>query len=165
MCIRDSGTSLTITNCTIAGNTLVNVGGLGAGITINTVPTTIRNTIVFGNTEGGGSQRNIEGSLQAASAFNVLGTGPAGGLINGTNNNQVGVTTALLGSLANYGGLTPTLPLLPGSVAINTGSGVSAPANDQRGIARVGITDIGACLLYTSPSPRDRTRSRMPSSA
>ena len=23
----------------------------------------------------------------------------------------------------------------------------------------------GACLLYTSPSPRDRTRSRMPSSA
>ena len=25
--------------------------------------------------------------------------------------------------------------------------------------------DISACLLYTSPSPRDRTRSRMPSSA
>ena len=23
----------------------------------------------------------------------------------------------------------------------------------------------GSCLLYTSPSPRDRTRSRMPSSA
>ena len=27
------------------------------------------------------------------------------------------------------------------------------------------ITDKEACLLYTSPSPRDRTRSRMPSSA
>ena len=25
--------------------------------------------------------------------------------------------------------------------------------------------EIAACLLYTSPSPRDRTRSRMPSSA
>ena len=25
--------------------------------------------------------------------------------------------------------------------------------------------EIGPCLLYTSPSPRDRTRSRMPSSA
>ena len=25
--------------------------------------------------------------------------------------------------------------------------------------------DAGTCLLYTSPSPRDRTRSRMPSSA
>ena len=27
------------------------------------------------------------------------------------------------------------------------------------------ITRYGSCLLYTSPSPRDRTRSRMPSSA
>ena len=26
-------------------------------------------------------------------------------------------------------------------------------------------TQSGVCLLYTSPSPRDRTRSRMPSSA
>ena len=26
-------------------------------------------------------------------------------------------------------------------------------------------TATGGCLLYTSPSPRDRTRSRMPSSA
>ena len=28
-----------------------------------------------------------------------------------------------------------------------------------------GETDDNGCLLYTSPSPRDRTRSRMPSSA
>ena len=28
-----------------------------------------------------------------------------------------------------------------------------------------GITESFTCLLYTSPSPRDRTRSRMPSSA
>ena len=27
------------------------------------------------------------------------------------------------------------------------------------------LPDPGTCLLYTSPSPRDRTRSRMPSSA
>ena len=27
------------------------------------------------------------------------------------------------------------------------------------------VDDLVACLLYTSPSPRDRTRSRMPSSA
>ena len=30
---------------------------------------------------------------------------------------------------------------------------------------RVWVNDIQTCLLYTSPSPRDRTRSRMPSSA
>ena len=29
----------------------------------------------------------------------------------------------------------------------------------------VGGIQLGPCLLYTSPSPRDRTRSRMPSSA
>ena len=29
----------------------------------------------------------------------------------------------------------------------------------------VGIKRLERCLLYTSPSPRDRTRSRMPSSA
>ena len=28
-----------------------------------------------------------------------------------------------------------------------------------------GRVPVGTCLLYTSPSPRDRTRSRMPSSA
>ena len=27
------------------------------------------------------------------------------------------------------------------------------------------VTEFNSCLLYTSPSPRDRTRSRMPSSA
>ena len=30
---------------------------------------------------------------------------------------------------------------------------------------KVGYRHIDTCLLYTSPSPRDRTRSRMPSSA
>ena len=29
----------------------------------------------------------------------------------------------------------------------------------------LGITDLDPCLLYTSPSPRDRQKSRMPSSA
>ena len=39
----------------------------------------------------------------------------------------------------------------------------------QRGVVRAErifeIIDHRDCLLYTSPSPRDRTRSRMPSSA
>ena len=34
-----------------------------------------------------------------------------------------------------------------------------------RSLAEVSLTDMNGCLLYTSPSPRDRTRSRMPSSA
>ena len=37
--------------------------------------------------------------------------------------------------------------------------------NEANGLDRSTKDDIKGCLLYTSPSPRDRTRSRMPSSA
>ena len=39
--------------------------------------------------------------------------------------------------------------------------------SDIQGLATSvsGMTDALTCLLFTSPSPRDRTRSRMPSSA
>ena len=36
---------------------------------------------------------------------------------------------------------------------------------NKRHATLVGGVQYGPCLLYTSPSPRDRTRSRMPSSA
>ena len=53
------------------------------------------------------------------------------------------------------------------------GAGYSAVEDDNDGIdawnvgldVDAGAFGIGVCLLYTSPSPRDRTRSRMPSSA
>ena len=35
----------------------------------------------------------------------------------------------------------------------------------QRLSEKLGVDKLNTCLLYTSPSPRDRTRSRMPSSA
>ena len=38
-------------------------------------------------------------------------------------------------------------------------------ANDDLDYIKYEIDWISTCLLYTSPSPRDRTRSRMPSSA
>jgi len=52
-------------------------------------------------------------------------------------------------------------------------SGRSRARRDQHGLAKRvlivdlkdGIEGLKRCLLYTSPSPRDRTRSRMPSSA
>ena len=41
----------------------------------------------------------------------------------------------------------------------------AATADDFGGAFPSGSVTFGPCLLYTSPSPRDRTRSRMPSSA
>ena len=40
-----------------------------------------------------------------------------------------------------------------------------ALSGDKQRILEAGCSHYLACLLYTSPSPRDRTRSRMPSSA
>ena len=51
-----------------------------------------------------------------------------------------------------------TVQLMGGATAVRT---AAASANAQGGLANWRWT----CLLYTSPSPRDRTRSRMPSSA
>ena len=52
------------------------------------------------------------------------------------------------------------------------GNSTAQWTHDQLGVSQRGflkalplIALSGPCLLYTSPSPRDRTRSRMPSSA
>ena len=53
---------------------------------------------------------------------------------------------------------------LPGSVALGFHGG-AAGCQFGVGDAQVDGAVGDVCLLYTSPSPRDRTRSRMPSSA
>ena len=55
------------------------------------------------------------------------------------------------------------------SVSNTSGNNWSASyttgASDSDGAVTYSIAFLDTCLLYTSPSPRDRTRSRMPSSA
>ena len=63
-----------------------------------------------------------------------------------------------------------THPVTQGFLCGKVNSYLDYVYNDQRVLypqRRVGPKGPGAkcCLLYTSPSPRDRTRSRMPSSA
>ena len=43
--------------------------------------------------------------------------------------------------------------------------GEAMPPEGVQAWRRAGLEQVKLCLLYTSPSPRDRTRSRMPSSA
>ena len=50
----------------------------------------------------------------------------------------------LLGVLGDYGGPVPTIPLLPGSPAIDAGTTADVPDKDARGVDRVGLPDIGA---------------------
>ena len=53
-------------------------------------------------------------------------------------------------------------PLYVGNILIWAGFALSARLV---WLAPIAVLLLGACLLYTSPSPRDRQKSRMPSSA
>lgn len=67
-------------------------------------------------------------------------------------NTGVITNNPLLGPLANNGGPTPTMALLPGSPAIDAGDSSLAPATDQRGQPRVSgaVVDLGA-VEYQMP--------------
>ena len=66
-------------------------------------------------------------------------------------------------------GLAFVVVVVAAIVALLAGYGVPVGIGALAGFILGGIAGLlGAlwvCLLYTSPSPRDRTRSRMPSSA
>ena len=50
-------------------------------------------------------------------------------------------------------------------IVIRTDEKIRKSEEDARKILDESVPKDADCLLYTSPSPRDRTRSRMPSSA
>jgi hypothetical protein len=142
------GGTLTSVNSTFSNNRADSDGnsiGTGGGISHGSGTTTLHNTIVAGNfNEDGATDAadDIGGTVNAASSFNLIGTGGAGGLTNGVNNNQVGVADAGLGALADNGGLTQTHALLSTSVAVEAGSNANLPADtfDLDGDADMGET-------------------------
>ena len=148
---------LTVINSTIADNT-INLSPIAGGLTIAEGTATLDNTIVALNTNtGDGSVRASDvvastdsGIVSTSSAYNLIGSGGSGGLSNGVNGNQVGITNPGLGPLASNGGPTPTIGLLPGSPAIDRGSNAldDGLVTDQRGAGFVrvynNIVDIGA---------------------
>ena len=157
-----NGGTLAMVNCTVSGNSVSGVGaGVSSGTFDNYAPTlTMTNCTVSANSgyyglfaTGAAALTNtiVAGNMgtdinapSASGTNNLIGTGVAGGLVNGADGNLVGVTNPLLAPLANYGGPTQTMALLPGSAAIGAGTSTGAPTTDQRGLTRVGAVDIGA---------------------
>jgi hypothetical protein len=147
-----TGASVVVTNSTFSGNQALpdpaGHNGEGGGL-FSFGSLTLENTIVAGNTAGTGP--DIDGTLSNA-AYDLVGNGAGTTSLSGFTN-MVGYAThplnPLLAPLGNYGGPTPTLPLLPGSPAIDAGSTVVVPAGDttdQRGLPRVAgsAVDVGA---------------------
>lgn len=127
------GGTVAIINTTITNNTADvddNSAGSGGGLRVQAGTVTLKNTIVAGNiNENGASDAadDISGTVDASGSFNLIGTGGAGGLTNGVNNNQVGVANAGLAPLADNGGRTQTHALLSTSPAIEAGSNANLP--------------------------------------
>jgi hypothetical protein len=128
--------TVTLTNCTVSGNAASNGGGVaadGASVVI-----TLTNTIVAGQTAGGNFSGTVSGSN------NLIDTQGSGGLIDGVDGNIVGVASPGLAPLADNGGPTQTMALLPGSPALNAGDPDQLGTADQRGVVRTGGVNIGA---------------------
>ena len=172
--IENAGTS-TFVNSTIAYNTVKVAGG---GVYVSAGTTSLYNTIVASNYLNVVSTASdiavvaaSGGKVGPTSAYNLIGSGGAGGLSG--NGNQIlakGVSPGLANSLGANGGPTETLALLAGSPAIDKGSatipGATIPVTDQRGALRgtagldaglapdVGAFEASSSYLVTTTSTR-----------
>jgi hypothetical protein len=139
------GASISLTNCTIVGNACTGSGTEGGGIYqgIGHPTTSLTNTIVAGN--AGGEGPDIDGAITSR-GHNLIGSNQDAGGFSDTD--SVGTAAnpldPLLGPLQDNGGPTPTMALLPGSPALDTGDPAQLGTADQRGVTRAGGVNIGA---------------------
>ncbi len=157
------GSTTTVLNTTVSGNTAVGTGGA----IFNRGATTLTNSTIAWNAGSDGINLGGSGSI---SLKNTILANHAGGNANAAltslGNNIDSDGTALLGDpsdqnnvdpllsvLANNGGATLTHALLTGSPAINAGNSTGAPAVDQRGTTRDATVDIGSYEFVASNAP------------
>lgn len=138
--ILNTGSSPSLTNVTVTGNSAYYTGGMYSYYA-STI--TVKNSIFWGNTSPNFNPQNTimtHPSGNPTVTFSYCSI--QGGCPDGTCDNLFG--DPIVGTLGSYGGTTQTVPLLPGSAAINAGDAASCPVADQRGITRTGGCDLGA---------------------
>jgi len=155
------GGVLALTHCTLAVNSAISSGG---GIASGIGALTLTNCIVAQNTAVSGADLMNSGSTPFGTAtVTRVGVNIVRSHVNSGNTATDTGPTALnadplLNVLGNYGGPTPTMPLLPASPALDQASVLNpALTTDQRGFPRpVGVRpDIGAVegtvIVVTTP--------------
>ena len=158
----NNGGTVTLRNCTVAGNDVTNSGSTASALYLVTgtlllenctVATNIGqnaieiaggtfsmgNTLVAGNTTatGGAEANQIKGAVTSL-GYNLIGAAPNMTLTGTTTGNQLSVANALLDpeGLQFNGGPTRTIALLTGSPAIDKGKIAGGVTTDQRGRGR-----------------------------
>lgn len=141
-----SAASMSLVNVTITDNEAnAYGGGLGVGGSSG-VNFTLANTIIAGN-----RARLRRGHADCSGTVTSLGHNLIGSsdgcVIGGDLTGNVLDRDAHLLALAANGGPTETHALRPSSPALDAGDDLLAPAFDQRGVARLPVSDIGAYEL------------------
>ena len=128
--IGNSNGTLTVVNSTFSANQATDGGGIANGGVLHLSNTILANSIAPSDCLNNGSIETDINNLIEISDCGIpwLSSDPN------------------LGPLADNGGPTPTMALLTGSPAIDTGDDESCPATDQRGVGRAqgSHCDIGA---------------------
>jgi predicted outer membrane repeat protein len=135
--------SLTLMNVTVASSTgsaifLENGGGIPVFTTTNSI---------FSNAANYSSAGTV---TQNSNGYNISSDATMSAIL--TSSGDMNNTDPLLQPLANNGGPTLTHAISCSSPAVNAGTNALAPATDQRGILRVGNTDIGAYESTLTPA-------------
>ena len=134
------------------------------------VPTGVVGTLVSDLIDSGGSLNNYSDSDGDSPAIAIVGTNLGGGTLyysvnNGTSWSDVGSVSSSSARVL-YADSNTRLAFAPAANFNGTINDlITFNAWDRTGTATNGAGSINGCLLYTSPSPRDATLSRMPSSA
>ena len=147
--IYHRGVSMLVHHCTISGN---QAPAFGAIYNDDSIPVSLNNTIVAGNTGSNGADLHNRGTLTRIGANMLAGYVQFGV---GSSTGPAAITsTPLLAPLANYGGPTQTMPPLPGSPAIDGCTSGTSFATDQRGQPRIvgAFADIGAVEGVFNPA-------------
>ena len=151
-----------ITHCTIAGNRSLTAGEAGGIAIYHNSTATLSHTILAGNTTNGTTLNygTTSGTFLplVSNGYNLSDDAPVG--LTGTG--DIISTAPRLAPLADNGGPTKTMALLPGSPALDAvpaGSIIAALTTDQRGFPRNrdgdavagALPDIGAYEAQVAP--------------
>jgi hypothetical protein len=145
-----AGASALVRAVTFANNAATNeASARGGGMYVD--GTAIMEDVLFGNNVSAGPAGSFDldrGAGATITSSHSLVQAAPDGLINGTSTLNILGQDPLLGDLADNGGPTQTIELLPGSPAIDAGRNLGDLPSDQRGAGSPRIVgaaqDIGA---------------------